>query len=281
MTGGNTALAAPVEDRVAGDEPAVLEDVDLRRGQLHLHRAPADAVGHGVEVAADRDHALAGDATLQGQHGVERADRQRSQRAPLLGEVLEHDAACRAMQPAVGDLVEPLAELQVEVVEVAEAAGQEEVLAHVAERPLDSSLGLGPVGAAGPGHGAVVGGEIQQLVVVDDAALVDLAEHGVFHSIIEDLLRHTAERLERGDVAAQHGSQILPGDEAAPHHAAMAEHQVEQPDDALRPGLVDEGQPEEGEVGLGLPPRGVSKRRSKRAGSVAGLTSRKNSVTVE
>ena len=202
VAGGNTVLAAPVENRMAGDEPPILEDMSLRCRQLDLHRAPAGAVKHGVEIAADRDHALAGDAAFQRQHGVEWASWQRSQRAPLLGEVLEHDAACRAMQPAVGDLVEPLAELQAEVVEVTKATRQREVLVHVAERPFDFSPVLCPVGSAGLGHGAVVGRQIEQLVIVDDAALVDPAEHGGFHPVIEDLRCHAAERLEGGDVAA-------------------------------------------------------------------------------
>jgi hypothetical protein len=170
------------------------------------------------------------------------------------GEVLDHDPSGGAVQAAVGDLVEPLGVLQVQVVQVAEAARQEEVLAHVAERPLDLSLGFCPVGSAGPGHGPVMGSEVEQLVVVDDATLVDLAEHGRFHPVVKDLLRHPAEGLECRDVTAQHGSQVLPGNEAAPHHAAVAEHQGEQPDNTLRAWLVGERHPEESEICLGLPP---------------------------
>ena len=40
----------------------------------------------------------------------------------------------------VGDLVQPLTELVVEVVEVADVAAEEEVLAEVAERTLDLAL---------------------------------------------------------------------------------------------------------------------------------------------
>ncbi len=68
----------------------------------------------------------------------------------------------------IGDLVEPLAELAVEVVAVAEAAAEEEVLPDVAERPLHLALGLGPVGLAGLGQVAVVPGELDQGAVVDD-----------------------------------------------------------------------------------------------------------------
>ena len=34
-----------------------------------------------------------------------------------------------------------------------------------------------------------------------------------------------AQRLESGDMAAQNGLQVLVRDEAAPHHAAVTEHQ--------------------------------------------------------
>ena len=130
--------------------------LDLGRGDLDLDRPAAGAVGDGVEVAADRDHALARDAALEAEHGVERPGRQGLEGRLLLGEVLGDDPAGGAVQAAVGDLVEPLAELGVQVVEVAEAAGEEEVLAHVAERPLHLALGLGPVGPAGLGQEAVV-----------------------------------------------------------------------------------------------------------------------------
>ena len=96
--------------------------------------------GHAVEVAADRDHAVAGDAALEAQHGLERPGRERLQARPLLGEVLGDDAVRGGVGADVGDLVEPLAELLVEIVEVAEAAAEEEVLADVAERPLYLAL---------------------------------------------------------------------------------------------------------------------------------------------
>jgi hypothetical protein len=61
------------------------------------------------------------------------------------------------MHARVGDLGEPAAELGIEIVEIAEAACQEEVLADVAERPLDLPLRLGPVRPAGLRQIAIVG----------------------------------------------------------------------------------------------------------------------------
>ena len=156
------------------------------------------------------------------------------------------------MHPRIGDRVEPVAQLGVEIVEIAEAAGEEEVLADVAERPLDLALGLGPVRPAGLRVEAVVAGEVDQRPVVDDVALGILADDRGLHPIVEDLARHAAERLESGEVAAQHGLQVLVQDEAGPEQAAVAEHQREQPDDPGHPGLVGERHLELGEVDLRL-----------------------------
>ena len=186
------------------------------------------------------------------EHGVERPGRQGLEERPLLGEVLGDDPAGGGVHAAVGHLVEPLPELGVEVVEVAEGAGEEEVLAHVAEGPLHLALGLGPVGPARLGQHAVVRGQVQELGVVDDASLVDLAEDRRLHAVVEDLLGRTAQGLEGGDVAAENGGEVLAGDEAGPHHAAVAEDEGEQPDDALHPRLVGELGLEEGEVHLAL-----------------------------
>ena len=56
--------------------------------------------------------------------------------------MLGHNAPGRSMGARIGDLIEPLAELRVEIIEVAKAPTKEEVLADVAERALDFALGL-------------------------------------------------------------------------------------------------------------------------------------------
>jgi hypothetical protein len=63
------------------------------------------------------------------------------------------------VQPDVGDHRKPVIELRVEIVEIAEGAAEEEVLADVAERPLDFALGLGAIGPAGSGQEAVMPAE--------------------------------------------------------------------------------------------------------------------------
>src|SRR4051812_3701877 len=237
---------------MGGDQFAVLQDVDRAGKRLDLDDTPPGAVGHGVEIAADRDHAVARDPAVERQDGVEGTSRQNLKMWLLLGEVLGDDPAGGGMPAGVGDAVQPLPELCVQVLQATERPAEEEVLADVAEGALDLALGLGAVGLAGLGHETVVRRQVQEFGVVDDAALVDLAQHGGLHAVVQDLRRDAAQRLEGGDMAAQHRRQILALDEAGPYQAAVAEHQGEQPDDPLRFGLIGEGGPEVGEVDLGL-----------------------------
>jgi hypothetical protein len=111
-----------------------------------------------------------GDPPLEPENRAERRQRQRLELGLLLGEGRGDDAAGGSVDPRVGDRVEPMAQLGVQVVEVLERAGEEEVLADVAVRPLDLALGLGPVGPAGLRVEAVVAGKIDQRPVVDDMA---------------------------------------------------------------------------------------------------------------
>ncbi|GAB6843684.1 hypothetical protein HNR00_001210 [Methylorubrum rhodinum] len=79
------------------------------------------------------------DAPLQLEHGIEGYGRQRLQLGLLGGEGLRDDPLRGAVQSDVGDGVEPGPQLGVQIVEVAERARQEEVLADVGERPFDPS----------------------------------------------------------------------------------------------------------------------------------------------
>jgi hypothetical protein len=72
------------------------------------------------------------------------------------------------------------------------------------------------------------------------------------HIIVEDLVRHAAQRGEGGQMTAEHGLQILTQDEARPDQAAVAEHEREQPDDPRLARLVSQHQLELGEVDLRL-----------------------------
>ena len=131
-------------------------------------------------------------------------------------------------------------------------AAEEEVLADVAERPLDLALRFGPIGPAGARLKAVMAGEVDEGAVVDDEPVGVLADDRGLHAIVEDRARRAADRLEGGDVAAQDALQILVEDEPRPDQAGVAEHHREQPDDALDARLVGELDLEPGEVDLRL-----------------------------
>lgn len=178
--------------------------------------------------------------------------RERLQARPLLGKGFRDDAPRGAMQAHVGDRGEPAAELGVQILEIAEATGEEEVLAHVAERPLHLSFGLGPVGPAGARQEAIVGGQRHEGAVVDDVAVLALAGHRGLHAVVEDLAGHAAQGREGGDVAAQDRLQVLVQDEACPDVARVAQHHREQPDDAGHTRLVGKRDLEAGEVDLSL-----------------------------
>ena len=149
---------------------AVFEDLHLVGERVHLDDPLPGGIGNAVEIAADAHHAFMGDPPFQLEHRAEGRERQGAQVRLLLGEGLVDDALRGGVHPRIGDRIEPMPQLGVEIVEIAERAGEEEVLADIPERPLDLALGLGPVGAAGLRLEAVMPGEVDQRAVVDDAA---------------------------------------------------------------------------------------------------------------
>ena len=67
--------------------------------------------------------------------------------------------------------------------------------------------------------------EVEQRAIVNDVTCLGVvADHRRLHAIVEDLLWHATECFEGGDVAAQDRRQILMQHEAAPEHAAVAQH---------------------------------------------------------
>lgn len=120
MGGINPAATSPLDRRMAGDEDAGLEEAHLVSEDMDVEGAAAGGVG-------DADHALVGDAALEFQHRAVGGEGQRSQGGPLLGEGRVDDAASGGVRPGVGDAIEPGAEMDIEVVEIAEGRPEEEV----------------------------------------------------------------------------------------------------------------------------------------------------------
>ena len=92
LTSNDATLTAAIQDGMNGDDGTVLENANLVGGAVYFHCPPTCAVRHAVEIAVDRDHAIARDASLEPQHGLEHARCQRLERRALLGEMLGQPA---------------------------------------------------------------------------------------------------------------------------------------------------------------------------------------------
>src|ERR1700761_2974746 len=119
-----------------GNDIAQVDDADQVWQLLDLDDTTG-AVGYAVVVAPDGDEAVVADAAFQLEDGIEAMLGQCLQLGLFGGECLGDDALRRAMGADVGDGVEPIGQLSIEIVKIAEAASEEEVLADVAERPLN------------------------------------------------------------------------------------------------------------------------------------------------
>ena len=107
---------------------------------MDLDHPAAGGIGNRVIVAANAHHAFAADPAIELEDRAERDQRQVQQCRPLLDERLIHDPAGRCMKARVGDIAQPVFKLQIETVEIAEDATEEEVFADVAEWPFDFAL---------------------------------------------------------------------------------------------------------------------------------------------
>ncbi|WP_292491102.1 hypothetical protein [Mesorhizobium sp.] len=100
-------LAAPLEHRMAGDQPAFVQDADAVGKLVNLDKSPG-AIGNAIVVAADRDETIMADATLQLEKRVEGNCRERLKFRLLRREGFTDDALRGAVQASVGDGVEPI-----------------------------------------------------------------------------------------------------------------------------------------------------------------------------
>ena len=135
-------------------ETAAVEDADHVGQLMHLDDAPGP-IGNAVVVAADRDEPVMADAPFELEERVEGCCRQRLQVGLLGREGLRRRSAasCRAAgrwRPCRASR----ASWALRSSRLRNERAEEEVLADVAERPLDLALRFGPVRAAGSGQEA-------------------------------------------------------------------------------------------------------------------------------
>ena len=103
------------------------------------------------------------------------------------------------MHPHIGDTLEPVPALLVEIGVIEEVAAVDEIVPHVADRTLDLALGLRAVRATGARGEAPVAREAQELRIAHQRAALQpqVARDHRLHLIEEQLLRHAAKRQER------------------------------------------------------------------------------------
>lgn len=82
--GIDPAQGLALQHGMTGDEQAALEDPEFRGVVLNLEHPLPHGVGHRIEDAADRDHAVLADTPLAGQHRIVGDGGQRPQTEPLL-----------------------------------------------------------------------------------------------------------------------------------------------------------------------------------------------------
>jgi hypothetical protein len=167
---GDAALPVALDPRVHGDELTVLVNMDLIDQCMNINGSVARAVRHAVVVAGDRDYAVAAQASLQLEGCAMRSGRQRLQCGTLGGESLIDQSAGRAMSATVGHAGRPLGQLRVHIGQIPEAPAEKEILADVAKRTLDFTLGLRSIGGAGARREVVMLRERHEAGVVDDMA---------------------------------------------------------------------------------------------------------------
>lgn len=143
-------------------------------------------------------------------------------------------------------------QLSVEVVEVAERARQEEVFPNIAKRSLDLALRLGPIGTACWDESRSDARDNKRTVIDNTLCLAFADTACRLHPIVQDLARNAPNRLEGGDMATQHGRQVLMHDEARPDEAAVAEHHGKQSDDPRRRRFIGEHDMKPGKIDLRL-----------------------------
>lgn len=129
--------------------------------------------------------------------------------------------------PSVGgDTLAPGVSLGIEIVEVAEAAGGKEVVADIANGPLDAALLIAPGNGHWTGIITMMGGKGEQRGVEADRLAMTL-EHGAFEIVVQNGLWNPAPPLERLDMTGQ--KRLHPGieEETQEDPPGLAEHDDE------------------------------------------------------
>ena len=178
------------------------------------------------------------DAIFDGVDGVG-CGRQRDQVRPLRGVPIDGPLLRLAVNANIGHRREPLSRDFVEMIERREGAAIEQVRFDIRKMSFDLPLGLASPDATGPGRESVMGGEGQELGVVQ-RPLVAVPQDYHLHVVVEAGACDAAEVFKGADVFTQRGRQVLDFDEAEVLPARVAQQVAEQMDAAAAgPGEVE------------------------------------------
>ena len=179
-----------------GDEAPAMGDVQAAAPPRDLDGLPDEREGHRVAIGLEADEVVLGDAPrlagLQAEAGLAAGG---DELALLAGEAVGGALVGGAVDPHVGDLGLPLAELLPQVLLVDEGPAREEIALEVLHARFDLALGLGPVGPTEVGLEAPVVGELLEGGVPDDAPVAAGLTDGA-RPIVEMLAGVAAEVLE-------------------------------------------------------------------------------------
>ena len=133
---------------MAGNTLTLLDNPYLGGAALHFYLAPAGGIRHRVQVAVHGHHAVPGHPAFQRQDVRERADRQGLQGRTLRLEGGVDHLTGGGVGAPVRYLMTPAVKLPVQILQVVELPGQEEVLTDITKRALPPCLWSWP-GRAG------------------------------------------------------------------------------------------------------------------------------------
>ena len=130
------------------------------------------------------------------------------------------------MHPHVGDVVEPLPSLLIEVSVVDECPSVDEIVPQIPDRTLDFALRLRAVGATRARRKAPVVRKAKKLEIADERAALQaqVARDHRLHLIEEQLLRHPADIAKGLLESLDQGPHVLAWVKPAPQHARVAQH---------------------------------------------------------
>ena len=132
----------------------------------------------------------------------------------------------RGMHPDIGDLVEPVAALLIEIGIIGKRPPVHEIVAEIAHRTLHFALRLRAVGPARARREAPVMGEAEKLEIAHERAPLQpqIARDDRLHLIEEQLLWDAAEIAKRVLEAVDERPHVLALVKPAPQQSRVAEH---------------------------------------------------------